>query len=95
MFNVDDPQQIIVHSVSIHNHPPNVEAAQRHRQVEQLFDQIRYNLAQRVHQIYRDVLVNAAAAAAEQNQKPVNLRYGSIRSQLNRVRNALLVTKKW
>ena len=36
------------------------------------------------------MLVNAAAAAAEQNQKPVNLRYGSIRSQLNRVRNALL-----
>ena len=32
----------------------------------------------------------AAAAAAVQNQEPVNLRYDSIRSQLNRTRNALL-----
>ena len=32
----------------------------------------------------------AAAAAAAQNQEPVNLRYDSIRSQLNRTRNALL-----
>ena len=27
VFNADDPQQIIVHNVRIHNHPPNVEAA--------------------------------------------------------------------
>ena len=90
MFNVDDPQQIIVHNVSIRNHPPNVEAAQRHRLVQQMRDQIRENPAQRVHQIYRDVLVNAAAVAAAQNQEPVNLPYDSIRSQLNRTRNALL-----
>ena len=53
-------------------------------------DQIRENPAQRVHQIYHDVLVNAVATAAAQNQEPVNLRYDSIRSQLNRARNALL-----
>ena len=53
-------------------------------------DQIRENPAQRVHQIYHDVLVNAAAVAAAQNQEPVDLRYDSIRSQLNRMRNALL-----
>ena len=53
-------------------------------------DQIRENPAQRVHQIYCDVLVNAAAVAAAQNQEPVNLRYDSIRFQLNRARNALL-----
>ena len=64
MFNVDDPQQIIIHNVSIHNHPPNVEAAPRHRLVQHMRDQIRENPVQRVHQIYRDVLVNAAAVAA-------------------------------
>ena len=53
-------------------------------------DQIRGSPAQRVHQIYRDVLVNAAAVAAAQNQEPVNLRYDSIRSQVNRARNVLL-----
>ena len=37
-------------------------------------DQIRENPAQRVHQIYHDVLVNAVAAAAAQIQEPVNLR---------------------
>ena len=31
VFNVHDPQQIIVHNVRIHNHPPNVEAAQKYR----------------------------------------------------------------
>ena len=68
-----------------------METAQRHRLVQQIRDQIRENPAQRVHQIYRDVLVNAtAAAAAAQNQKSVNLRYDSIRSQLNRARSALL-----
>ena len=88
MFNVDDPQQIIVHNVNIHNQPPNLEAAQRRRLVQQMRDQIREDPAQRVHQIYFDVLVNEAAAA--QNQEPVNLRYDRIRSQLNRARNALL-----
>ena len=53
-------------------------------------DQIRENPAQRVHQIYRDVLFNAAAAAAAQNQEPVTLRYDRIWSQLNRASNALL-----
>ena len=53
-------------------------------------DQIRGSPAPRVHQIYRDVLVNAAAVAAAQNQEPVNLRYDSIRSQVNRARNVLL-----
>ena len=67
-----------------------METAQRHRLVQQIRDPIRENPAQRVHQIYRDVLVNATAAAAAQNQKSVNLRYDSIRSQLNRARNALL-----
>ena len=68
-----------------------METAQRHRLVQQIRDQIRENPAQRVHQIYRDVLVNATfAAAAAQNQKSVNLRYDSIRSQLNRARNPLL-----
>ena len=88
MFNVDDPQQIIVHNVNIHNHPPNLEAAQRRRLVQQIRDQIREDSAQKVHQICFDVLVNEAAAA--QNQEPVNLRYDRIRSQLNRARNALL-----
>ena len=88
LFNVDDPQQIIVHNVNIHNQPPNLEAAQRRRLVQQMRDQIREDPAQRVHQIYFDVLVNEAAAA--QNQEPVNLRYDRIRSQLNRARNALL-----
>ena len=41
-------------------------------------DQIRENPAQRTHQIYCDVLFNAAAAAAAQNQEPVNLRYDRI-----------------
>ena len=50
--------------------------------------QIRENPTQKVHQIYCDVLVNEAAAA--QNQESVNLRYDSIRSQLNREHNALL-----
>ena len=36
------------------------------------------------------MLVYAAAIGAVQNQEPVNLRYDSIRSQLNRARNALL-----
>ena len=67
-----------------------MEAAQRHHLVQQMRDQIRENPAQRVHQIYRDVLVNAAAVTAAQNQEHVNLRYDSIRSQLNRTRNALL-----
>ena len=49
VFNVNNPQLIIVHNVSIHNHPPNVEAAQRHGLVQQLRDQIRENPAQRVH----------------------------------------------
>ena len=85
MFNVDDPQQIIVHNVSIHNHPSNVEVVQRHCLVQQIHDQIGQNPVRRIHQIYRVVLVNAAAVAAAQNQEPVNLQYGSIRSQLNRV----------
>ena len=88
MFNVDDPQQIIVHNVCIHNHPPNLDAAKRHRLVQQMRVQIGENPTQRVHQIYCDVLVNEAAAA--QNQESVNLRYDSIRSQLNRAHNALL-----
>ena len=53
-------------------------------------DQIRENPAQRIHQTYRDVLFNASAAAASQNQELANLRYDSIRSQLNRASNALL-----
>ena len=36
------------------------------------------------------MLVYAAAIAAAQNQEPVNLRYDSIRSQLNRAHSALL-----
>ena len=68
-----------------------MEAAQRHHLVQQMRDQIRENPAQSVHQIFPDVLTNVAAdAAAAQNQEPVNLRYDSIRSQLNRARNALL-----
>ena len=56
-------------------------------------DQIRENPTQRVHQFYRDVLVNAVAAAAAQNQEPVNLGYDSIGSQLNCTGNALLPRK--
>ena len=66
------------------------KAAQKHRLVQQMRDLIRENPAQRFHQICRDVLVYAAAIAAAQNQEPVNLRYDSIRSQLNRAHNALL-----
>ena len=90
MFNVDDPQQIIVQNARIHNHPPIVEAAQRHRLAQQMRDQIRENPAQRINQIYRDVLVNAVAAAAAQNQELVNLQYDSISRQLNSACNALL-----
>ena len=61
-----------------------MEAAQRHRLVQQMRDQIRENPAQRINQIYRDVLVNAVAAAAAQNQELVNLQYDSISRQLNR-----------
>ena len=93
MFNVDDPQQIIVHNVRMHNQQPKVEVAQRHRLVQQMRDQIRENPIQRVHQFYRHVLVNAAAAAAAQNQEPVNLGYDSIGSQLTCAHNALLPRK--
>ena len=93
MFNDDDPQQIIVHNLRMYNQQHQVEVAQRHRLVQQIRDQIRENPTQRVYQFYRDVLVNEAAAAAAQNQEPVNLGYDSIGSQLNCARNALLPRK--